>query len=120
MTANKGPAVILDSRTDVLHSAVVGDDYQLDVWLPESYAESSQRYPVLYVLDSPGSFGLVVPIVATHVWEELLPEMIVVGIGKPMQALDEWWPVRSRDYSPKPLPGEVGSGRSEDFRSSSP
>ncbi len=108
--------MILDSRTHVLPSAVVGDDYQLDVSLPEGYAESLQRYPVLYVLDSPGVFGLVVPIVMSHVWEELLPEMIVVGIGTPVRTLDEWWPVRSRDYSPKPLPDDEGSGHSEAFR----
>jgi len=52
----------------------------------------------------------------THVWEDLLPELIVVGIGKPMRALDEWWPIRTRDYSPKPLPGEDGSEHSVAFQ----
>ena len=58
----------------VLHSAAVGDDYLLDVWLPESYRRLRLRYPVLYVLDSPGAFGLAVRTVMTHVWEGLLPE----------------------------------------------
>ncbi len=116
MTVNAGLAVILDTRTHIVHSTSVGDDYQLDLWLPDRYAESSQNYPVLYVLDPPGGcFGLVVSTVATHIWEELLPELIVVGIGKPMESLDEWWPVRCRDYSPKPLPGDDGSGHSDAF-----
>ena len=89
--------MILDSHSHVLHSAAVGDDYLLDVWLPESYDGSALRYPVLYVLDSPGLFGLAVGIVMTHVWEGMLPELIVVGIGKPMETLDEWWAIRTRD-----------------------
>lgn len=109
------PAVILDSRTHVLRSKLVGDEYQLDVWLPDGYEDSAENYPVMYVLDSPACFGLVVAAVMTHIWEQLVPELIVVGIGKPMASLDEWWPVRSRDYSPKVLPGEEGSGRSETF-----
>lgn len=115
MTPAGPPAVILNSRTHVMHSAAVDDDYQLDIWLPDGYHDSSQRYPVLYVLDSPGWFGMVCATVMTQIWEELLPELIVVGVGKPMQTLDEWWPVRSRDYSPRPLPGEEGSGRSDAF-----
>ena len=116
MTAIGPPAVILDSHSHVLHSAAVGDDYLLDVWLPESYQGSALRYPVLYLLDSPGVFGLAVGIVMTHVWEGLLPELIVVGIGKPMETLDEWWAIRTRDYSPKPLPGDDGSGHADAFQ----
>lgn len=116
MTVSGPPAVILDSRTHVVHSTPVGDDYQLDVWLPDSYEGSAQSYPVLYVLDSPACFGLVVATVATHIWEQLVPELIVVGIGKPMETLDEWWPTRSRDYSPKALRGEEGSGHSDTFQ----
>ena len=116
MTVSGSPAVILDSRTHVVHSTVVGDDYQLDVWLPDSYGGSAQSYPVLYVLDSPACFGLVVATVSAHIWEQLLPDLIVVGIGKPMETLDEWWPIRSRDYAPKALPGEEGSGHSDTFQ----
>ncbi len=108
--------MILDSHSHVLHSAAVGDDYLLDVWLPESYQGSALRYPVLHLLDSPGVFGLAVGIVMTHVWEGLLPELIVVGIGKPMETLDEWWAIRTRDYSPKPLPGDDGSGHADAFQ----
>ena len=34
----------------------------------------------------------------------------MVGIGKPMKTLDEWWPIRTRDYSPKPLPAKMAPG----------
>ena len=108
--------MILGSRSHVVHSTAVRDDYLLDVWLPDSYESTALRYPVLYLLDSPSAFGLAVSIVMTHVWEDLLPELIVVGIGKPMTTLDEWWPIRTRDYSPKPLPGEGGSGHSDAFQ----
>jgi len=41
--------------------------------------------------------------------------MIVVGIGKQMQTLDEWWPVRWRDYSLIEMPGEPGAGHAREF-----
>ena len=115
MTMNGSPAVVLDSRTHVVPSTATDDDYQLDVWLPDSYQGSTQSYPVLYVLDSPASFGFVVAAVMPYVWEQLVPELIVVGIGRPVETLDEWWQIRSRDYSPKALPGEEGSGHSDAF-----
>ena len=115
MTVSGPPAVILDSQTHVVPSTAGGDDYQLDVWLPDSYESSAQSYPVLYVLDSPATFGFVVAAVMPYVWEQLVPELIVVGIGRPVETLDEWWSLRSRDYSPKALPGEEGSGHSDAF-----
>ena len=66
--------------------------------------------------DERGRDGLAVGIVMTHVWEGLLPELIVVGIGKPMETLDEWWAIRTRDYSSKPLPGDDGSGHADAFQ----
>jgi predicted alpha/beta superfamily hydrolase len=34
-----------------LHSAHLGDDRQLNVWLPTGYGTSNDRYPVVYLLD---------------------------------------------------------------------
>ena len=98
-----------------MHSTAVGDDYQLDVWLPDSYegSHSATRCCTCWIR-RPVWAGRR-PVTA-HIWEQLLPELIVVGIGKPMETLDEWWPIRARDYSPKALPGEEGSGHSDAFQ----
>ncbi len=51
-------ATILGGEVRTLHSTAVGDDYEIAVWLPPSYATSSQQYPTLYVLDAAFTFSL--------------------------------------------------------------
>jgi predicted alpha/beta superfamily hydrolase len=108
-------ATILDSERHVLRSNIVEDAYELAIWVPPEYESGSAPYPTLYVLDSPGFFGLAVPIVLGQIWDGMLPDMIVVGIGKQISSLDEWWPVRGRDYAPVPLSGSAGSGHANEF-----
>ncbi len=115
MRPEKSPAIVLHSQVASVHSSIVGDDYELAVWLPPDYATSGAAHPVLCVLDSPFAFGMAVPIVLGQIWEGLLPELIVVGIGKGIRSYDEWWPIRSRDYSPFALPDQEGSGQAAAF-----
>lgn len=100
----------------MLHSNIVDDEYELSIWLPESYDTSEQSYPTLYVLDAPIFFGSI----CWNAWIQMLdagiPDMIVVGIGKRMKKFDDWfWPIRWRDYSPAQLPGEPVSGHADRF-----
>ena len=111
MTNTDPPAVILDSRTHRLRSSVVGDDYELSVWLPPSYSSSSARYPVLYALDGPVTFGLAAHGTLISIFGELVPEVIVVAIGQPLASAYEWGGTRSRDYAPVPVPDDDGSGQ---------
>lgn len=84
-----------------IHSRVLGEDRTLLVWLPEGYEDSSQRYPVLYVLD--GEYFFPVAVSAVRFLSELgyeggqhpIPEMIVVGVVN----VD-----RDRDYTPTHAP----------------
>jgi predicted alpha/beta superfamily hydrolase len=77
----------------------------LFVSLPESYTPTDTlRYPVLYVLDGNGFFGLSTE---THRLLRLraeVPELIIVGIGYPVSFFSEtsiprWW-----DYTPSADP----------------
>ncbi len=70
--------MVLDSHSHVLHSDIVGDDYQLSVLPPPSYQESSDRYATLYALDGPFTFGLVAHGSLLLTFDEIIPEMIVV------------------------------------------
>lgn len=115
MTLDGSPVVILDSRAHVVHSTVVGDDYQLSVWLPPSYTTSTASYPVVYVLDAPVTFGLAAHGTMISIFGELLPEVIVVGIGQPVSSAYEWGPTRARDYSPVPVPDDENSGHAAAF-----
>jgi len=58
-----------------IRSAYTGWTYPLRVYLPSGYAESDQRYPVLYALDGRIRFDLI-----TERLDELGAEVIVVAI----------------------------------------
>ena len=59
----------------------IGQDYQLRVWVPESYDTSAARLPVLYLLDGDLLFGTASEMAQYLQWGGLLPPVIVVGIG---------------------------------------
>lgn len=107
--------MILETRTHRVPSTVTGEDYELAVWLPPSYGTTDDRYPVLYLLDSPYAFGLAWAAVCFRIWEGLLPEVIVVGVGAPVQDLDEWDLLRLRDYCPRPVVDNGSSGHADAF-----
>lgn len=92
---------IPSSRQHEFHSARTGRNYRLFVSLPESYAASDTvRYPVLYVLDGNGFFGLATE---THRLLRLraqVPELIIVGIGYPVSFFSETSIPRWTDYTP--------------------
>ena len=51
---------------------------------------SSDRYPTLYALDGPFTFGLVAHGSLLLTFDDIIPEMIVVSIGKPLASMYEW------------------------------
>jgi predicted alpha/beta superfamily hydrolase len=114
MTNDGSPVVIPDSHGHVVHSSIVGEDYDLSVWLPPSYPTSSERFPVLYALDGSMAFGFAAQATMLFIFAEVLPEVIVVGIGHREETTFEGDP-RSRDFSPVPVPGDEGSGRAAAF-----
>ncbi|MES2300282.1 MAG: alpha/beta hydrolase-fold protein [Pseudomonadota bacterium] len=60
-------------------SNATGANYRLNIYLPEDYAATSDRLPVLYVLDGGPDNGIFQPMV--HLAEGLGVRAIVVGIG---------------------------------------
>src|SRR5438105_305897 len=100
-SAQTAPVAIQSSRQYEFHSKRTGRDYRLFVSLPESYSASDTiHYPVLYVLDGNGFFGLATE---THRLLRLraeVPELIIVGIGYPVSAFSETSIPRWLDYTP--------------------
>jgi predicted alpha/beta superfamily hydrolase len=115
MSAADLPAVILDSHSHVLWSEAVADHYQLSVWLPPSYASSTDRYPVLYVLDGPVTFGLAAHGTLLSIYGGLVPEVIVVAVGQPLDSAYDWGPTRARDYALAPVPDDPAAGHGAAF-----
>lgn len=101
--------------------AVDGVTYKLYISLPTGYADSTERYATLYLLDADYSFAI-----ARNVVEHLsdrsdMPPMVIVGIAYdgPLRYREN----RTRDYTPTFVPdGGYGpeyqrvSGGSPDFR----
>lgn len=109
MTNNR-LATIPATEVRVLHSAAVGQEYEISVALPFDYAENPEKtYPVIYVLDANMYFGIVVEMVRSLnirvPFCNEFPDAIVVGIGYPAQgSLAEIYKqvlhLRMRDFLP--------------------
>jgi predicted alpha/beta superfamily hydrolase len=115
MVSNSSPVFIQNSEVQTLYSKSVGQEYRILTALPKSYAESNDRYPVLYVLDADMAFATVTDMVRSAPWGRALgilgsnpfyrcvPSLIVVGIGYPVTWFDQprlWWSLRTRDQTP--------------------
>lgn len=81
---------------------VEGVTYKLYVSLPNGYAESADRYPVVYLLDADYSFAIARNIVEHLSDRDDLPRLILVGIGYdgPLRYREN----RTRDYTPSFTP----------------
>ena len=78
--AQKGEADIIIGTNYTIQSKYLDQDRSIQVYLPDSYNESNQNYPVLYVLDGQWYFVNGVAIQKALRTPSHLPEMIVVGI----------------------------------------
>jgi len=64
-------------------SDIVGDQFKIWVALPKNYADTTKRYPVVYLLDANIFFGLVTDTARLLQYGEEIPEIVIVGIGYP-------------------------------------
>ncbi|WP_299158540.1 alpha/beta hydrolase-fold protein [uncultured Tenacibaculum sp.] len=63
-----------------IKSSVLNQDREIQVYLPESYNTTKEKYPVLYVLDGQWFFANGVAIQKSLRTPGAIPEMIIVGI----------------------------------------
>jgi len=94
-------ATLFGTEAQIFHSTIINQDFEISISLPHDYARTDTTYPVLYVLDANIGFGIVsnvVRILATLHKE--IPEILVVGIGYPIDGLEDWVIWRNRDLSP--------------------
>lgn len=121
--AGAGPRRHVLSRTELrdLPRSANGRDYMLYVGLPASFAkEPARRYPVLYLCDGYWDFTLVNGFYGNLVYDRVVPEFVIVGIGYQGDAPD-YDTLRRYDYTPAADPekdpkGET-SGHAAEFLS---
>jgi predicted alpha/beta superfamily hydrolase len=113
--AAEPPSVTIPgSELRELHSVHTGRDYHIYVGLPHGYGESSDSYPVLYLLDGQWDFRLVSAVYGGLNFDRFIPEMIIVGITYGGEDPD-YDALRARDYTPTPVADVPGSGDGPEF-----
>ncbi|RPJ79530.1 MAG: alpha/beta hydrolase, partial [Acidobacteria bacterium] len=111
------PHTIPNSELRVFAPNTAGRHYQLHVGLPASYStERTRRYPVVYVTDAYWDFQKLDAIRGGLVYDRVVPEFIIVGLGyageNPNYDLLRRW-----ELSPAPFGGggADASGHAADF-----
>ena len=91
---------ILHSEQRSLSSAVSEQQYEIAIWLPESYSSSTKAYPAIYLLDSNMLFGAAVSLLLPLTWgtPPELPECLIVGIGYKIKTYDDWLQRRTQNF----------------------
>ncbi|MGD2252400.1 MAG: alpha/beta hydrolase-fold protein [Anaerolineales bacterium] len=100
MDKTHSPVQIPHTEVRKLYSPKIDQEFNLLVALPRSYGRSDQTYPVLYVLDAVGTFGLVTDLLRGLQMAGEAPELLAVGIGYPVDDYIASRPLRARDLTP--------------------
>jgi predicted alpha/beta superfamily hydrolase len=83
------PSLPLPARVDTLISAKVGEPREFWVSLPDRYDESTEKYPVIFMMDGDSNFNSgVVGGVRQAAWSGEIPEFIIVGIKNTNRSTD--------------------------------
>lgn len=105
------PQTVPRSHLRALPRSANGRDYLLYVSLPASYDQSpTKHYPVLYLCDGYWDFNLVTSFLGNLLYDQVIPEFIVVGIGYQGENpnVDA---LRAYDYTPVPDPAQDPAGK---------
>jgi hypothetical protein len=95
-----------------MKSELTGRDHELIIYLPDSYDTSPDKtYPVLYFMDAYWDMPLLNSIHGQLVWDNAIPELIMVGFSYPGDSANYGF-LRSRDLTPtkvadNPLSGDA-------------
>jgi predicted alpha/beta superfamily hydrolase len=92
------PPVLWDAEAFDMSAAAVGDDVR--IFVARCHAPDAEGVPVLYLTDANGTFGMTVDIVRYLQLGRLLPGLLVVGIGYPVDGFRAAQRLRSRDLTP--------------------
>jgi predicted alpha/beta superfamily hydrolase len=94
-----------------LPRAANGRDYMLYVALPYSYGrDTGKRYPVIYICDGYWDFTLLNGFYGNLIYDRVIPELIIVGIGYQGEKPD-YESLRRYDLTPAPDPDKDPRGQ---------
>lgn len=100
LAAEPTPVTLPATEQHDLRAGSAGPVYRLFIGLPPGYDPNGQvRYPVAYVLDGNVVFPFAVTTERMFVLFQEVPEMIVVGVGYPVQFFPETFAPRWHDLT---------------------
>src|SRR5579883_1925491 len=108
------PVTLANTAKHTLTAAKIGQKFDLLISLPDDYATSGRRYPVLYVLDG-WHFPLLAFLQNNNHYSERMPPVIMVNIS---HGEGNVMALRARDFTPtrtKVEPTSGGAGAFLDF-----
>jgi len=107
--AQSAGAPIEIGRTIPFVSKVLGETRQISVSLPRDYATSTERYPVLVVLDGEFEHDIAATIARFYASTSILPPMVVVGVRNTNRMRD-LSTTPAADFTPPPEAGASAGG----------
>lgn len=84
--------------SQTIESKVLDDEREIQIFLPDGYADSNVNYPVLYVLDGQRYFLHAVSLQKSFTEFKQTPEFIIVGISKKASDRNRNFSVNSQKY----------------------
>ena len=88
--------------------------FEIDIFLPKSYATSNKNYPVVYILDAEYNFGLTSYVTRRLIKNKDIEEVILVGIAYDV-VYETFYRARGRDLTPTHHKSFIPSGQSAKF-----
>jgi predicted alpha/beta superfamily hydrolase len=82
----------------LIQSKIMNDEREIQIFLPDGYADSDITYPVLYILDGQRYFLHGVSLQKSFVEFRQSPEFIIVGISKNQSDRNRDFSVNSQSY----------------------
>lgn len=104
---------IHSTHQHIITSQKVGDDFRIDIYLPQSYEKTKADYPVLYLMDTNIFFPIVSAATRIMHFGEEIDEMIIVGVGYPDESKHLY--LRNRDYCPTKYDMPEIAGEADSF-----
>jgi predicted alpha/beta superfamily hydrolase len=103
-----------DTERRHLTSSYTDKEYEIDIFLPLDYRQSSQRYPAIYVLDAEYNFGCVAYIARRLIKNKDIPPVLLVGIAYDTDEKD-YYARRMFDSTPESKIHGYGTGGARPF-----
>lgn len=98
-----------------LISGEVNSTFKLNIYLPLSYNESEDIYPIMILTDACLGSGIAQTTFDLLTWKKTIPEVIVIGIDYPYTDMTQLQRYRFRDMMPTHVEGYEPSGDADKF-----